>query len=444
MEATGRSRLDLKVKAEDDSGDARMADDKPTYRSWKKKYRKMRITFDQKMHDGEELHRLEQKALSAAKRLAVQKDRLLDLLLDVNNCGQIPPNKRIDLSLDSSADIDSTLFLDIDRPTSPQAGAVPDKSYKSLLQEVPHFRFSSAAERFPDLLADLDAGRDSPADPAQGQNHPPSFLTADDIDNYIWELDAHLANEEAAAAAALGNSSNNKPSEPPLPTLAPLAHLDAPTNPKDSHRDLAVRNPTSVYNWLRKHAPKTFLQDGEHDTKDGSGGKDDGDASHNGHGHGAGSGRRGGKGERGSRGGGGSSSARAKRTSRVAANTESFDDMDDEAGYSGGGGGGGGGRETASTPSAAGGKGKRKRMVDDDPGYRPKGGSSRPTKKKRKSEGSGSVERTPSAAAKGVPRKSDPSRLNKHASPRERSSSAKGSGRKSEGGGSWGGRFEDD
>lgn len=74
MEATGRSRLDLKVKAEDDSGDTRMADDKPTYRSWKKKYRKMRITFDQKMHDGEELHRLEQKALAAAKRLAVQKE----------------------------------------------------------------------------------------------------------------------------------------------------------------------------------------------------------------------------------------------------------------------------------------------------------------------------------------------------------------------------------
>jgi hypothetical protein len=34
----------------------------------------MRIMFDQKMHDGEELHRLEQKALATAKRLAVQKE----------------------------------------------------------------------------------------------------------------------------------------------------------------------------------------------------------------------------------------------------------------------------------------------------------------------------------------------------------------------------------
>jgi hypothetical protein len=74
MEAAARSRLDMKVKAEDDSGDVRMADDKPTYRSWKKKYRKMRIVFDQKMHEGEELHKLEQKALATARRLAIQKE----------------------------------------------------------------------------------------------------------------------------------------------------------------------------------------------------------------------------------------------------------------------------------------------------------------------------------------------------------------------------------
>jgi IEC3 subunit of the Ino80 complex, chromatin re-modelling len=74
MDLDARGRTDLEVKAEDDSSDTRMADDKPTYRSWKKKYRKMRITFDQKMHEGEDLHRLEQKALATARRLAVQKE----------------------------------------------------------------------------------------------------------------------------------------------------------------------------------------------------------------------------------------------------------------------------------------------------------------------------------------------------------------------------------
>lgn len=74
MEVEARARVDLKVKAEDDAADVGMADDKPSYRSWKKKYRKMRRIFDQKMLDGEELHRLEQQALATARRLAVQKE----------------------------------------------------------------------------------------------------------------------------------------------------------------------------------------------------------------------------------------------------------------------------------------------------------------------------------------------------------------------------------
>jgi len=238
---------------------------------------------------------------------------------------------------------------------------------------VPHFPYSSAPERFPDLVADLEAGRDSPADPAQGQPHPPSFLTADDIDNYMWETDTRLADKEYARTGKL---------IAPLPTLAPLAHANESTG-KDSvsNRDFALRNPTSVYNWLRKHAPKTFLQDGETHPD-----KENGDEPTSGRGHG---GRT--KGERGSRGGG---SIRGKRMSAAqkAAAAESMD-ADEDTGY-----------DAAVTPSAAGGKGKRKRAHDEDPGYRPKGGSSRPTKKKRRSDGG--IESTPTAGPTKRSRKS--------------------------------------
>lgn len=44
------------------------------YRSWKKKYRKMRIVFDQKMDDGEDLHKQEAKASALVKRLAVENE----------------------------------------------------------------------------------------------------------------------------------------------------------------------------------------------------------------------------------------------------------------------------------------------------------------------------------------------------------------------------------
>ncbi|KAK3383941.1 IEC3 subunit of the Ino80 complex, chromatin re-modelling-domain-containing protein [Lasiosphaeria ovina] len=388
MDFDTRRRTDVEVKAEDDSGDTRMADDKPTYRSWKKKYRKMRIVFDQKMHDGEELHKLEQRALATARRLAVQKDRLLDLLLDVNNSAQIPPSKRFDLHIDAPSDSDA-LFLEIDRPSTPPSTPQPSRSYWQLLQDVPHSTFASAAERFPELMADLEAGRDSPADSSQGQPHPPSFLTADDIDNYIWEIDTRLASNEYKITGVM---------PPPLPTLAPLAQSndtvpnsavngakDVGSVPVLTNRDFALRNPTSVYNWLRKHAPKTFLQDAEtHTAAD----KENGDEHPS---SARGNGRV--KGERGTGSGRGTGGPRNKRASiaysreKGGLTLETVEFPDDDAVYD------------AVTPTTAGSKGKRKRVIDDDPGYRPKGGSSRPTKKKRKSEGGG-PESTPTTGPK--------------------------------------------
>ena len=47
---------------------------KAGYKSWKKKYRKMRITFDQKMHECEDLHKQEVKALATVKRIAVENE----------------------------------------------------------------------------------------------------------------------------------------------------------------------------------------------------------------------------------------------------------------------------------------------------------------------------------------------------------------------------------
>ncbi|KAK1828169.1 IEC3 subunit of the Ino80 complex, chromatin re-modelling-domain-containing protein [Podospora conica] len=365
MDYDSRARSERDFKTEDESGDIRMgmADDKPTYRSWKKKYRKMRIKFDQKMHEGEELHKLEQKALATARRLAIQKDRLVDLLLDVNNCPQIPPERRFDLRLPAPADPEAPA-LDIDRSAPSTTTVPPSKSLATLLASTPHATIAAASESYPSLLADLAAGRDSPADPNQGLPHPPSFLTADDIDNYLYELDVSLGVPNL------------------LPTLAPVAHetAAAPQPPvKDgslSHsRDFQLRNPTSVYNWLRKHAPKTFLQDAEAHGHGGGGADED-------HAPAPTSTRGGrGKGERGPRGGG---STRGKRGGKAAAAAAAaraelhhHEDGDETMALYGEG-----------TPTAKGGKRKRGSAADDDPGYRPKGGSSRPpAKKKRRSDG---------------------------------------------------------
>lgn len=62
------------VKHEDGGSDVRMADAKPTYKSWKKKYRKMRIKFDNLQAQNEELYQFEQKALARTKQLAIQNE----------------------------------------------------------------------------------------------------------------------------------------------------------------------------------------------------------------------------------------------------------------------------------------------------------------------------------------------------------------------------------
>ncbi|KHN96532.1 uncharacterized protein MAM_05475 [Metarhizium album ARSEF 1941] len=296
---------------------------KSGYKSWKKKYRKMRILFDQKMQEGEDLHKQEDRASATVKRLAVENDRLLDLILDINNSPQIPLDKRIDVSLRPSPG--SKKVHPIDGKHAPPQKELAMKKLQMLLEEIPHSSYTSAKDAKRSYLSDLAA--------PEGEPFPSSFLSADDIDNYIHDIDSSIDPETH------------------IPTLAPRAHPS--TNPiQHAH----LKNPTSVTNWLRKHAPKIFLQDGEaHD------GDDEAQAGHH-------AGGRKTRGSRGERGGGRGRGKRASLATRTVDRERDWDaSMDDDA--------------ELSTPV---GRGKRKR--DDDPGYRPGGSGGRPVKKKRKSD----------------------------------------------------------
>ncbi|KAI0015137.1 IEC3 subunit of the Ino80 complex, chromatin re-modelling-domain-containing protein [Xylariomycetidae sp. FL0641] len=285
---------------------------RPSYKSWKKKYRKMRLKFDQRMQESEELHRLEQKAMRTAKRLAVENDRLMDLLMDINESPQIPFERRIDLNLDDE---------DEDDTDNSDATQKPTRSLKNLIRDTPHQSYTATVKQFPEVLDELD-----PQDP---EIHPTSFLSADDIDEYLHELDSRIGLKAR-------------------PTLAPSVVGTQNANPA---ANFVLRNPTSVYNWLRRHAPKTFLQDLEKD-KDKDKDKDDG---------GKEDGRR--------RKSGGTRGKRKSQASRKEKEAAESMDWDDDMGYD----------APASTL-----KGKRKRGGDDDDrGYRPKGGSSRPAKKRK-------------------------------------------------------------
>ncbi|PFH60454.1 hypothetical protein XA68_10929 [Ophiocordyceps unilateralis] len=301
------------------------------YKSWKKKYRKMRIVFDRKMQQGEELHRKEDRASATVKRLAVENDRLLDLLLEINKSPQMPPERRIDVSLTTTP----SLFADDDEPT-PSSTAL--KRLEQLLSDVPHLSYSDARDARRPYLADLMA--------PDGDARPANFLSADDIDNYMHAIDTAIDPDAQ------------------IPTLAPRAHTGA-HGTISTHPHL--KNPTSVTNWLRKNAPKIFLQDGEHHHRNTSA-EDDADAATSTPANARKARNAAGipRSER------NKSTAKTKRSRLAAPEWDpGVEDVDADG---------------AATPSSAAAAARGKRKRDGDTGYRPGGSSSRPAKKKRKSD----------------------------------------------------------
>jgi hypothetical protein len=183
---------------------------------------------------------------------------LLDLLLDNNNSAQIPAEKRFDLSegsflsalpplvsdeeLKEAAKLNTpagqAMYKEIREMMEEKAasaaaslnGPKPLKSLSHLVATVPHISMSHP-NFIPSAFESII--------PPEGHTSPLTYLTPDQMDDYLFDVDA-----------ALGNVSG-----PPVPP--PQAQLG------QENRDLALRNPNSVYNWLRKNEPKVFLQDNE-------------------------------------------------------------------------------------------------------------------------------------------------------------------------------------
>jgi hypothetical protein len=101
----------------------------------------------------------------------------------------------------------------------------PSKSLALLLSVTPHLSTSNSKPLAPAVRENVETLEGYPA--------PISYLTAEQVDDYICEIDASLGSVP-----------------PPNPQTSP-------------HHELALRNPHSVYNWLRRNEPKIFLQDGE-------------------------------------------------------------------------------------------------------------------------------------------------------------------------------------
>lgn len=279
----------------------------------------------------------------------------------MNNSPHLPSNLRIDLNATypgaTLADIPA-IFPPTPSPSPDQQGitrgqesynkllsyihtstaskrsssAPPSKSLAALMATVPHAPYEVTAVppsvyNVPgvptEMARDLEIGPDKP--------EPVAYVSPDRMDEHLALVDASL----------------NQPAEPALYTSNPKF---TPAPPHLSDKDLEVKNPVSVYNWLRLHEPKIFLQDGEPASLAEKAVSKPGAL--------RGAGKR----------------AAIPAPSRP--DTVEFveeDGMGYDVSLSG--------APTAKEKTPAG--GKRKRTSDEDGGYRPKGGSSRPSKKKR-------------------------------------------------------------
>lgn len=303
----------------------------------------MRVRFDEAMTVSNRLITDEWRAMGTARRLAEQNDQLLDMLLDINEQTRAPARLRFNLDPSGTAppaaagpgpEVVRQQLNDLREAAA--SGAIPQEEY---IQRAEQLHNSQAIRQTLKSLASLEAQvphttrHDLPSQPPDGidlSEQAPGYMSPAHEEEYLAALDQVLAQPGFDPSMQEGRPIRHAASHPPL-----------------SEKDLTVRNPDSVYNWLRKHQPQVFLQDKDVAHPENMSEK--------------------------------SAPAKANAGGRKGAKRESA---------VGGGGGTPGPRDHDDEDSVAGetgGKGRRKTGGggEDDTAYRPKGGSSRPAKRKR-------------------------------------------------------------
>ena len=307
------------------------------------------------MRESNSLFKDQQRLFDISQRIAEQNDQILALLLELNTQPQIPPRLRYDLREPAIAN----------RPDQPEKHVDEEETRTAL--RVSRHRISTGEQ----LQADhqdieyglLDSVEFKPKRSYANclKNDPlPNIKSTSSVVN---ETTAYTQDDALTQPPLIGGFLSSRLEELYIQSLDDFLDRKS-TNPRshamsilrgadkstERERDTQIRNPVSVYNWLRKNQPQVFLQDGDEKACKAAAGA--------------------------------AGSRKSKRESTAAANKAVKTTTTD----------GEGAEEDVEAPAAL--KGKRKR--DDDGGYRPKGGHARPVKRRKdenseKTGGSSSV-----------------------------------------------------
>ncbi|KAF2221844.1 IEC3 subunit of the Ino80 complex, chromatin re-modelling-domain-containing protein [Elsinoe ampelina] len=222
------------------------SESRPKYKSWRKKYRKMKARFDDTMKTNSTMFKEEQKLEALAKRLQEQNDELLDMLLELNSTLQLPAELRYNIEyrkewpeaegIDSLTRANRMLdqYVEMGHQGRISQGevyqmrtsleshvaALESRSLASLEKEVPHT-----------FLDDTDLNSvNEVADPV-------GYLTSQHESDYLDKFDLTWGDPLHGMPA---------PREKSPPAFSQMTA-------RELEREVELRNPLSVHNWLKQH-----------------------------------------------------------------------------------------------------------------------------------------------------------------------------------------------
>lgn len=240
---------------------------RPQYKSWRKKYRKMRVQFDASLEDNKRLFREGDKLEAIAKRLREDLDGLLEICLDINQNPSVSPNLRFDVSWPERKVQPGVDFIPAN--IVPEQAHILLNDYKDYVQQgrIPqldlHVIRSEVEQRLAaqDVvsLAALESSTSHTLPPATAaelpedmQGEPPAgFLTADQETEYLLRLDAKLGD---VIAIRTTEQNDGVAVSTPVATGSGMEDKLLPDmSARALERQMEFLNPQSQHNWLRSH-----------------------------------------------------------------------------------------------------------------------------------------------------------------------------------------------
>ncbi|KAK5120614.1 hypothetical protein LTR85_005972 [Meristemomyces frigidus] len=228
------------------------------YKSWRKKYRKMRHTFDGVLEENKRLFKEEHKLESIAKRLREELDGLLDICLDLNENPSIPPDLRFNIRpaprhappiyVEPHITPEEANAMVAEYRDAVSLGRIPPLDLHVVRDQIEQRLAAQDVETLDKLSATIphpttSIGQPLPED-IRGDD-PSSYLTPDQETAYLHRLDTKLGVD---------------PFTGPRPSNAETAKIleeekhFATLTPREQERQIELLNPQSQHSWLATHS----------------------------------------------------------------------------------------------------------------------------------------------------------------------------------------------